>query len=317
MIRHEAERVLGLSRGAEWTYPSSLGRPVGDDVGPTVQELLAERDRVVEAAAFLVAEGEIESATELAANSWRLWMLARDIAGGRAFLAAVLDQVDAEPSRARALALYGDSVFAFWEGAEDDLRARSEAALEAAQSADDPEALALAHLALSRAAMKDGDFERGRTLAQQAREHLRGLVPALEQGPLHTHAQAMRMLGDDDEAADLFTQSLALNRRIGDGGMVDVELHNLAYVELHRGNVDAAEQLFVELAGRESEGDDPYDQALRLTNEAALALSRGDEEEARSRLDRAEALLAENGLELFQDDRLEFDWLRGRLGSTA
>jgi tetratricopeptide (TPR) repeat protein len=317
MNRDEAERLLGLSRRAEWTHPSSLGSPVGEDVDPAVPELLAERDRVVEAAGFLVGEGEVENATELAANSWRLWMLARDIAGGRAFLGAVLDGVEAQPSRARALALYGDSVFAFWHGAADDLRARSEAALEAAEASGDPEALALAHLALSRAAWENGDYERARKLALQAREHARGLAPALEQGPLHTHAQSVRMLGDYEEAADLFIQSLALNRRIGDDGMVGVELHNLAYVEIHRGNVDAAEQHFAELAARESVGDDPYTRALVLTNEAAVALGRGNLEAARERLDRAETLLAENGLELFPEDRLEFDWLRGKLKSTA
>jgi tetratricopeptide (TPR) repeat protein len=312
MNHDEAKRFLRLSRSAVWTYPSSLGRPVGDEVGDAVQELLAERDRIVEAASFLVAEGDVEDATELAANAWRLWMLARDIPGGRAFLRAVLD-VDAEPSRTRALALYGDSVLAFWQGAEDDLRARSEAAVEAAQAADDPEALALAHLALSRAACGNGDYERGRTLALQAREHARGLEPALQQGPLHTHAQSARMLGDYDEAAELFAGSLALNRRIGDAGMVHVELHNLGQVEIHRGNADAAEQHFAELAAAGAVGDDPYGRALALTNEAAVAFARGNQEAARERIDRAETLLAENGLELFPEDRFELDWLRGKL----
>jgi hypothetical protein len=38
----------------------------------------------------------------------------------------------------------------------------------------------------------------------------------MSQAPLHLHSQALRSLGDDDEAAKLFSQSIELNRRIGD-----------------------------------------------------------------------------------------------------
>ena len=48
----------------------------------------------------------------------------RDPLEGRAFLAAVLDLRDEEPSRAKALALYGDGLLAFMVGAHDDLRTR-------------------------------------------------------------------------------------------------------------------------------------------------------------------------------------------------
>jgi tetratricopeptide (TPR) repeat protein len=312
MDRDEAERLLGLSREARWTYPSSLGRPVGNEVDPAVQELLANRDRVVEAARFLVADGAVEEATELAANVWRLWMLSRDVAGGRAFLEAVLDGVEARPTRARALALYGDGVLAFWQDAQDDLQARNEEALEAARTVDDPDALALAHLGLSRVAINAGDYERARSLAARAREYARGLEPAMSQGPLHTHAQATRLLGDYEEAAELFSESLALNRRIGDQGMVGVELHNLGHVEIHRGNVDEAARYFAEV-GASGASDDPYDEALGLANEAAVAFGRGERKAALALLDRAQSVLDENAIELAADDRFELDWLRGKL----
>src|SRR5512132_603745 len=48
-----------------------------------------------------------------------------------------------------------------------------------------------------------------------ARNHARGLDEPMSQAPLHLHSQALRSLGDDDEAAELFTQSIELNRRIG------------------------------------------------------------------------------------------------------
>jgi tetratricopeptide (TPR) repeat protein len=180
-------------------------------------------------------------------------------------------------------------------------RARNQAALEAAQAVGDPEALALAHLGLSRVAFEDGDYKRALAQARAAREHARDLQTALDQGPLHTEAQSTRMLGDLDRAADLLAESLALNRRIGDTGMVAVELHNLGHVEIRRGNVEAVERIFDELGA----GDD----AQSTLSGAALAHARGDDHRARELFARAELVRGE----LAADDRAELDWLREHL----
>jgi tetratricopeptide (TPR) repeat protein len=110
------------------------------------------------------------------------------------------------------------------QGAREDSRERSEESLEAAHMVQDPEALALAHLGLSRVAFLDGDYERARSLAAQAREFAQALDPALGQAPLHMYAQSTRFTGDYEQAAALFEESLALNRRLHDVGMVGVEL---------------------------------------------------------------------------------------------
>jgi tetratricopeptide (TPR) repeat protein len=316
VTREDAERVLALSREASWTFPSSAGNPLdargrGEE---WAQQLLAEQQSVVDAARYFVDAGELDAATELAANTWRLWMMSRDVDGGRQLLATVLDAGSASASRERALALYGDGLFAFWQGEHEHARERNEAALAAASAAGDDEALALAHLGMSRVAVDDGDHERARTHAEQAREHARDLGPAMGQAPLHLHAQAVRQAGDYDEAAALFEQSLELNRRIGDEGMVGVELHNLGHVEIHRGNVDAAERYFAECP--EPDAGDPYGVALTAFNEAAIAFSRGDRERASTLFARAEAVLEESGIELATDDQSEVDWLRRQLAKT-
>ncbi len=315
MSRDEAERLLELSREARWTLPSSSGRPVGNEVPDPVERLVAEQEALGEAARVLAEEGDGEAAAELAANVWRLWMLSGDAAAGRAFLAAVLDGGDGAPTCARALALYGDGLLAFRQGALEESRARNEAALAEAGAVGDPEALALANLGLSRVALEHGDYDRARALAFRARELARPLEEAMGQAPLHMHAQATRLAGDYDEAAALFAASLALNRRLGDQGMVGVELHNLGHVELHRGNVDAAERYFAECAQLGS-ADDPYDAAMRELNAAAVAYGRGDPERARELLARAESILEETGTEAAADDRLELDRLRGRLDAA-
>lgn len=121
---------------------------------------------------------------------------------------------------------------------------------------------------MRRVAVDDGDHERALAHAVQAREHARELGPAMGQAPLHLHAQAVRQAGDFDEAASLFEQSLELNRKIGDEGMVDVELHNPGHVELRRGKVDDAERYFAQCTSPAE--DDRYGVALATFNDAAM-----------------------------------------------
>jgi tetratricopeptide (TPR) repeat protein len=288
---------------------------VADGAGEWLDRLLAARDELQPAARDLIDRGDDDAALELAAGAWRIWIVARDVGGGRAFLGSVLDRAAPTLSRDRALALYGDGLLAFWQAAYDESRRRNESALEAAEASGDAEALALAHLGLSRVAVEDGDYERGRELAVAARSHARPLGAAMGQAPLHLHAQSTRLGGDYDGAVALFEDSLALNRQIGDEGMVVVELHNLGHVEIHRGNTAAAELRFAELK-RLSTMDDPYSAAMTYLNEAALAYGRGDTHEAWALLDRAEATLREARIPAAADDRFELDWLRERLDGS-
>lgn len=276
-------------------FPSSAGRPFR---APD-PALLGRREELAAAARGLDAD----AAAELAAGAWRVWMAARDIAGGRAFLAGVLDRAGAARSRWRALALYGDGLLAYWEGDLGASRARNEEALAIAEEHGDDEALALAHLGLSRVLLEEGDHERAREQAVAARRFAARLGHAMGQAPLHMEAQAARAAGDYDEAAALFDESLALNRRIDDPSMVAVELQNLGLVEIRRGNVDAAERYFGELPPSR----DPYS---RL-NDAAVAFRKGE-------VARADRLLAELDEDEFAgDDRVELDWLRKQVACAV
>ena len=123
------------------------------------------------------------------------------------------------------------------------------------------------------------------------------------QAPLHMEAQVARAAGDYCRAAELFGESLALNRRIDDPSMVPVELQNLGLVEIRRGNVDAAERYFGELPP----SSDPYS---RL-NDAAVALRKGD-------LSRAGRLPSElDDDEFAADDRVDLDWLRKQVACAV
>lgn len=127
--------------------------------------------------------------------------------------------------------------------------------------------------------------------------------------------QAPRFTGTVDEAAALFAESLALNRRLGARGMVLVELHNLGHVELRRGHVDAAERLFAESAqlGASPGAVDPYDAAMLLFNQAAVAFARGDRVRAAALLREARSTVAAATVVLATDDADEFDQLAKKL----
>lgn len=303
MNRKEAERLLELAREAKLTGP---------ETATWLERLAPEREQLVEAARFLAEHGREEAGVELAANVWRLWHLSGELAEGRDVLAAVLDVPEAMPSRARALALYADGALAFRQGAMTESRARNEAALETARAVEDREAEALAFVGLSRVAFRERDYARVRSLAAEARELTRDLDPAAGAAPLHMLAAGTRLAGDYQEAVELYTESLELAQRLGDDRTVGMELHNIGHIELHRGNVGAAERCFAELTAIRNQGD-PYEAAMTQLNQAALAFARAEPDRATEQLGQMQSILDAAGIVLDPDDAFEVDWLRAQL----
>ena len=317
MTMDEAVRLLQVSREMHWSFPTSQGRPVRwDSSEEWVQQIILKKRPFVEAARFFLDNGKEDMATELAANAWRLWILSRDIEEGRQFLAEVLDRSPGKISRARSLALYGAGLLAFRRGRLEESDKRNQEALAVAEQTKDLEGLGLAHLGLSRIAFERRDFERAQSHAVKARELLKGLAPEYGQAPLFLHAQSVRMLRDYEAASSLFEQSLALNRRMEDKGMVIAELTNLGRVEIHRGNADIAEQYFNE-AEKIAGTSDAYDMAMNLVNKAALAFLRGDPATAQSLLHWSRAALKESGIELGPDDKYDIDWLTQKIEENS
>jgi tetratricopeptide (TPR) repeat protein len=267
----EAVALLERSRELRFAFPSSFGDPGLEGDAP-------DREKLAEAVSVL----DDQQADELAANTWRLWMIApRDVEGGRRFL----------EGKKSSGALYGAGLLALRDGDVVESRRLSEQALEVA---DGPEETALAHLGLSRVAFEEGNADEALRHALDARQAAAPLGEPPWPTPLHLQAQALRLQGDLDQAAELFEESLVLNRRIGDEGMVLVEVYNLGLVNVRREDREAAERYLTQVE------DDPL-------AAAALAFVRGDEDAARAHLDQVD-----DG-ELPTDDRAEAEWLRSRL----
>jgi tetratricopeptide (TPR) repeat protein len=279
-----------------------------------VTDNAAERERVAAEVRGLVEQGDRDGAADLLATHWRLWLVSGEVTEGRRLLAEVLDSGEPQQTRARALALYADGVLAFRQGSQEESRERNEAALEVARAAGDREAAALALVGLARVAFREGDYDRVRALAASARDLTQDLDPAAGAAPLHLLAAGTRLAGDYDEAVRLYTESLELNRGLGDKRVVAMEHHNLGHVELHRGNADAAAQHFAEADELRDPGD-PYDRAMAALNRAALAVTGGERDRTDELLREVEATLAEAGITLDPDDAYEVDWLRARLSA--
>jgi non-specific serine/threonine protein kinase len=306
--REDVERLLVLADEA---------RLSGPDAASWVERLAPKRPEFLEAARFLVDNGEWEAAVGMAANLWRLWLLVGDVAGGRQFLATVLD-VDGQPkpSPARALALYGDGLLAFRAGAQTESETRNGQALQAAQAIGDRDAEALALVGLSRVALRNGDYARVQSLAAEARRLTRDRDPAAGAAPLHLLAAGTRLAGDYDRAVELYAESLELSRSLGDSRGIGMELLNMGHVELHRGNVAEANRCFTESAAIRNQ-DDPYEAAMTHLSQAALAVAHGERDRATDLLQRMLSTLDRAGIVLDPDDAFEVKWLGDQVGGGS
>jgi tetratricopeptide (TPR) repeat protein len=261
----------------------------------------------------LLSRDEVDAAVEMVASTWRAWMAAGEIAAGRKLLAEVLDVPGGRSSAARSRALYGDGVLAFRAGDRHGSLARNQAAQAVARELSDRELEAQAMVGLSRIALRDGKYDQVCDISRQALDLVEGLQPGAMVMPLHLLAAGTRLGGDLDMALGLYSQSLELNRQLGDERMVAAELHNIGHVELRRGHPEVAQNVFAECWGRR-DPEDAYDAAMTSLNQAALAFDRWDVAAAAELLAKSTTLLAEAGMELDPDDRFEVEDLRRRLG---
>ncbi|GAA1642224.1 alpha/beta fold hydrolase [Actinoplanes couchii] len=135
--------------------------------------------------------------------------------------------------------------------------------------------------ALSRVALRDGDLARAEEVAGQALEIAVGTGErSLEERPRHVLAAVARLSGDHPLARDRYLASIALNESLGNTEQVNAEYHNLAFTELHLGNLDRARQLFAE--GRERVHRLGWTSFVPYLGVAAAALATADRDHPRA-----------------------------------
>lgn len=143
----------------------------------------------------------------------------------------------------------------------------------------------------------------------------------LERMPIHLLAVAARMTGRLAEARELYLHSIALNEALGEARMAAAEHRNLAYVELHAGNIERARGLVAEARARNVNLDYPALDAYLLLDDAVLAAADGAYAASAQLLGRATDRLRDLGVVLDPDDAAELATLRhtltARLGKEA
>ncbi|BCJ58786.1 tetratricopeptide repeat protein [Micromonospora endophytica] len=146
------------------------------------------------------------------------------------------------------------------------------AEIERARAAGEPGGEVEGLYALARVALRGGDLPRAEQLADEAlRVAVRSGDRRLEERPRHVLAAVARMSGDHARARERYLASIALNEELGQPELVNAEYHNLAFTELHLGNLDRARQLFAQ--GRERVFREGYRSFVPYLGVAAAALA--------------------------------------------
>lgn len=202
--------------------------------------------------------GRTDLGLGLSASLWRWWLITGRMTVGRGWLQAFL-----QGSRTQTI---DDEVRA---------RARSAAAVLAAESGDYRDAVAQALPAL-------------RTFEASGRRDPAALAATIL-------GSAHRYLGERDLARRYFRQAMELRQAVGDRRGVSVALNNLALLALDDDDLVAASRLFQESLDIKRQLGDPRSVAIGLANQSDVLIRLGRLVEAAAVLDEAVGLAADLG----------------------
>ena len=202
----------------------------------------------------------------------------------------------------------GAGTLAFRQGDNDVAEALFTEGLSLATELDEQQLRVFGYADLARVALRRGDYatvrarsEEGRALAEAAGDR------AAERMPVHMLAAAARMEGDLTRAREYYVQSIEISRELGLQRNVAGELHNLGYLELHGGDLEAAGRLFRECLDWAWEHRDMYILPYSLVDFGVVAAAEGELVRAARLLGAGEGLFEAAGAVPDPDDRVEFD----------
>lgn len=162
--------------------------------------------------------------------------------------------------------------------------------------------------ALARVALREEDRPRAEQLAEAALVVAMAAGDrALEERPRHVLAAVARLSGDHLTARERYRASIALNEELGRPETVTSESYNLAFTELHLGDLERARELFAAVRRRTA---DPAMLAYLAIGGAALARAEGDHERAAELLGSVDAAFAAIGQVPDPDDAAELAAVR-------
>jgi tetratricopeptide (TPR) repeat protein len=224
-------------------------RTLGPEVEGAVARVYAEHANVHSAIAWAWSHGQDERALRLGGAYGRLWIERSGFHDARAWLEAAAPKIALASPHVQLQALKVAGVIAFAMLAESEQAERYwTSALGIANKLGDTADAAWIERRLAHVQWERGDLERARVLHERSLQDCRASGNRLgEADTLHLLGEVLRDLGRFDEAERTLRAANAVYRELGGRGLVLASTtHSLADLELDRGNLDAALNLYQE-----------------------------------------------------------------------
>jgi tetratricopeptide (TPR) repeat protein len=243
---------------------------------------------------WLLDQGHTHDALALASALADLLRTTGRVAIGRRWLDRALEAATIDDPL-RAVALYGNGLLAFWQGADEEACCLHGRSLELARRLGDRTTAALALCGLARVALRE-DLDWARTLCEEALGTVQDTDDTIgRSNALHVLGVAAQMGGDLGQARDLMTQRIELAHKLGDFATIGAESSNLSMVERQLGDLARAEQLAREALQIAEQRGDQWAIPYSLSGLAAVAVETGEFERAAKLLGAAAALQDQQG----------------------
>lgn len=256
---------------------SALDRELASPDAPRALERIdVEYENVLAALGRLIDRGD-PRAVELAAATWRLWLLRGRLSEGRRWLARLLEAPLATDRSARARATIGAAQLALLQVDYEAAAAYAADALAVARDADDPAAACAAVRTLAIVARDQGEHATARSLAREAVDAARALdEPHMLAQSLSCQARVEFFAGANRASLALHTEALGILERFGSPGEVASEGIFIGWCHVADSAYEAAAPYFERANEAARQLDDRWLTALSLGGLLRIAASRGD-----------------------------------------
>jgi tetratricopeptide (TPR) repeat protein len=284
---------------------AEAGPQLATDPLPWQEKLAEQHDRLADAVRWFVDAGDPAAAVAMVADLHPYFRAVRHDTVARELTLAAVELPGAADVPRYAEARAGLARLVFSSG-----RPAGQAyadALAAASSAGDAALEVECLTGLARVAAREERWD-------EVREHgLAGLRAAEHtppgphrRGPVHVLAAAARMTGDYAEARARYAESIAIAESLGLVAAVPSEQHNLGYVELHSGDLDAAERLFRQAVDGARRTGAEWLLPLAVLDFGVLAVAKGRLERGMVLVVAAKAAVDRTGTAFDPDDDAEY-----------
>jgi len=285
--------------------PKLLGAEQADWFG----RLDEEHDNLRSVLESSLSQAEPEGSLGLCSALQRFWWTRGHLSEGRAWCARALGGPQAgEPTPARAKALGGAGLLAFWQGDYPSARAQHEEGLAIWRQLGDRRGIGLSLNNLGMLARIQGDYAAARALYEECQVIYRELGDRWGMGSsLMNLGNVFAEQGDYGGSRMQLEGSLAIFRELGDRVSIATALENLGNVAYEQGELASARALHVESLTMRSELGDKLGIVISLERLAAVVASLGDAVPAARIWGVAERLRVEIGSGLEPKERSEHD----------